>query len=171
MGSFADRFSPKMVFLNVDSSGLETESDYPGRENAGHRAALATRHPFFRNERFRDEPPRVIRFLWNPQSGDALLGASGRHADVLRRYAGKKRRVTPFREWLRGFYFPRTGKLVARPFDVAAIGRDGDWAFSDRMQRHVRRIVERQLKRKIPNVKFHMNVDNEWLTSQYGGRW
>jgi hypothetical protein len=161
-----------MVFRNVESSGLELDSDYPGTVNGERRATLARCHPFFRNERFRDEPPRVIRWMWHPPTGDALLGTGDRHADILHRYQRKARRkMVLFALWLRGFFFPRTGELVMRPFNVAAANRDGDWAYSDRMQRHVRRLVERQLERRIPERRFHMNATNQWLAHEYGGRW
>lgn len=172
MGKPADRFSSRFRILNVGDSGLEVESDHPDREHAGRRAVLATRHPFDRNERFADEPPRVIRWMWNPFTGDALMCASGRHADILRRFrAMARRRSAPFGEWLRGFWFPRTKELVMRPYDVDAIGWDDDWTYSDRMQRRVKELIEKQLKRKIPAKRFFMNVTNEWLSAQYGGRW
>jgi hypothetical protein len=157
MGKRAGRFSTRFKIRNIGSSGLEFPCD---------------RHPFLRDERYGDDPPRVIRWMWHPRTGDALLGVFGRHADILRRFGMKsRRRMAPFSHWLRGFYFPRTGELVMRPFDVSAIGCDGDWKLSDRMQRHVQRLIERQLGRKITKRRFHMNVDNEWLTRRYGGRW
>ncbi len=171
----AFRLARTIHFRNVASSGLDNEADHPGREDTASRTAMGRTHLFYRNERFSDSPPRFIRWMWDPRTGDALLGTAGRHADILRRYTQtlkeKTRRPAPFPLWLRGFWFPVTNELVMRPFNVAAIGREGDRAFSDRMQRHVKRLIEKQLERKIPRGRFLMNADNAWLTDRYGGRW
>jgi hypothetical protein len=150
-------------------------------------------HPFHRMNYMGTEKPTVIRWMWNPKTGEMLLDSSQMHAithaGYLQRLRGQGQTTDDFDLWLRGFYFPKTRELAIRTFNLEALfprsqfairSEDDEkayrWAaaeFSDKMQEYVKNMLEREIGKKFKKV--HTNVDNQFLADEYreegGTRW
>jgi hypothetical protein len=174
--------------------GMEREEkSYTEKQNE----KIRKTHPFNRNEYARGTPPSLIRWMWHPKTGEMLVdsGAGMYHAIMHGNYSdeiqekGIQHTMAGFDEWLRGFYFPATRELAIRPYSLESLFprsqfvirdeeddakyRAAAQEFADRMQYHVKEMLEREIGKKFK--KFHMNVDNQYMADNFknqgGERW
>lgn len=146
---------------------------------------LKQTHPFKRQEFSTKEPPEIIRWMWNPRTGE-MISSAGRateHALILKNYesalkrSGKK--ADKYGIWIRGFYFPRTNELAMRPYDVSVLEpspvRDPEHAetfyreaglYSTEVQKRLKALLEKQMRSKFKNVYY--DVGTEDLRKHFG---
>ena len=163
-------------------SGLQEESDAYDKEL---NQQIRKTHPFNRPDYAGVQKPSVIRWMWNPKSGEMLMDSSQMHAIMhgvyMNTLRGKGKSTADFDLWLRGFYFPGTRELAIRPFNLEALFPKSQYAseddeaeyreaaaeFSDRMQEYLRGMLEKEIGKKFK--KFHKNVDNQYLADKFRG--
>lgn len=184
----AKRFplSPNIDIQNLDTSGLLMDTDI---DDPKERAKVMKTHPFMRPSRSNMRSPNYIRWMWHPRGGEMLVDSTGYqdHSAMSANYNRKlKEKQIPekrFEEWLRGYYWPDSGKLATRPyneleqtslpFQVRPNERESDFgaqAFNLDMQQHVRGLLEKGLGKKFTKDTFHPNISNQWLMDNFGGR-
>ena len=170
--------------------GLQEESkSYDEKLNQ----KIRNTHPFHRMNYMGTEKPSVIRWMWNPKTGEMLLDSGQMHAmthgNYLKRLEEQGKTTDEFDLWLRGFYFPKTRELAIRTFYLDALFPRSQFAiksdedemeyrhaaaeFSDRMQEYLKNMLEQEIGKKFKKV--HTNVDNQFLADEYreegGTRW
>jgi hypothetical protein len=69
-------------------------------------------HPFFWVNQYGVRPD-IIRWVWNPITGEMRLGEVHNHAMLI------SSNDMSFDNWLRGFYFPEKKEIAIRPFGVS----------------------------------------------------
>jgi len=176
---------------HVHSAGFTEEEDVEDDPKALRK--LRKTHPFMRDERMEWKPPEVIRWMWNPQTGEMIskAGRTTEHALILKGFEdalkrrGKKRNFNApphnYGFWIRGFYFPRTNELAMRPYDIsvlepsALLMRDPDneekflreaGLYSTEVQRRLKELLEKQMRRKFKKVYY--DVGTEDLRQHFG---
>lgn len=115
------------------------------------------------------QKPKVIRFNWNPFTGEMrILGRVGQHSDLMDQ--GEK----DFDGLLRGFYFPDIKEVVLRPM---ATDRQYDEERTKLIHDKFAKLISAQLSRSDPDpskpVKVVTNIygdpiSNSSLASKYG---
>ena len=169
---------------NVDVQGAQEEGDI---EDEKERKKFLKTHPLRRKERFGEDVPSIIRWLWNPRTGEMIssVGRATEHALMLSNYKrrrGRKGGVDPYDMWIRGFYFPQTHELAMRPFAMDVFKPKSEFAIrtpedeqlyyqmakreSDLIQDRIAQILEKQLGKF---KKVHRDVGDEYLRDHFQG--
>jgi hypothetical protein len=128
-------------------------------------------HPFFWVNQY-GEKPSVIRWVWNPHTGEMRVGDQMSHAMMI------SSKDMSFDNWLRGFYFPAKKEIAIRPFGLA------DSFDSDRSQKVIEKFAAMILPRVKSNdpspsrpIKIVTNIGGDYVNnstlrqrySKYGG--
>jgi hypothetical protein len=119
----------------------------------------ARKHPFLWKGEFGNMAPDVIRWIWNPQTGEMIINAHDNHAQMVPR-------KSKFGEWVRGFYLPARKMVLVRPyFNPQKKGKFlQDWneehsATNDRVMSVIYGLLI-GLMRRIPGLKVQLNIGN-----------
>ena len=121
-------------------------------------------HPFFWIEDGTNKLPDVIRFSWQPQTGDCYVGVVIRHVFQI-----PKDERYPFASYLRGFSFPGSRTIALRTYYWPGETYDFfDESHADLHDRVTDGFLA-ALKPSLPRgVRTFRSVDNHWLRQTNG---
>lgn len=117
-----------------------------------------------------NKKPAMIRWMWNPLSGEMRLSATGQmHSSYVKK-------DEKFDHWVRGFYFPEKKHIVIRPY--APFGPyEYDSEISNRMLDYIGNLLKLNMELTDPSPSkpirvikeiYGETVNNKTLESKYG---
>ena len=105
--------------------------------------------------------PPWIRFIWNPQTGTAVLGTRPdclHHHDLI-----PPSRRFPFGAWVRGIYLPQHEWVGIRPFFWPYKPTHTWNASHARLNARIGKAVARLVAQQLPKAKIELDITNTRL--------